>query len=72
MIMRKPRCTGSNVMFCVVQAAMEAMSTELMLMGVATLILLVFQRDIDRVCGAFSPHPDLHDRIPVFHLRCGH
>eukprot|EP00884_Botryococcus_braunii_P016874 jgi/Botrbrau1/3870/Bobra.0183s0094.1 len=31
-------------------AAMDAMSSELMLMGFATLILLVFQRDINRIC----------------------
>jgi hypothetical protein len=33
---------------------MNGMTNELMLMGLATLILLLFQKDINRVCGA---HP---------------
>lgn len=44
---------------CGVQAAMEAMTSELMLMGVATLILLVFQRDISRICGVSRLHSGL-------------
>lgn len=36
---------------CLVQAAMNNMTTELMLLGVATLILVAFQPNIGRICG---------------------
>ena len=34
------------------QAAMNNMTNELMLLGVATLILLAFQKDIGHICSA--------------------
>lgn len=46
---------------------MDAMSSELMLMGVATLILLVFQRDISKICGVCLSFSS----VPVLFLKAG-
>ena len=43
------------------QAAMNNMTNELMLLGVATLLLLAFQKDIGRVCSKSSHHPCMHN-----------
>lgn len=39
---------------------MNNMTNELMLLGVATLLLLAFQKDIGRVCSKSSHHPCMH------------
>lgn len=48
--------------FCVhAQAAMNNMTNELMLLGVATLILLLFQRNISGICSELSFMPEMMD-----------
>ena len=44
-------------------AAMDRMKNELMLLGVATLILLSFEQDIQRICGA--PQTFLLNQAPT-------
>ena len=43
-----------------VQAAMNHMTNELMLLGFATLLLISFQRDIGRICSAQLCPPSCH------------
>lgn len=40
-------------------AAMDSMKNELMLLGFATLLLLTFEQDILRICGALSSQKSL-------------
>ena len=53
---------------------MDRMKNELMLLGVATLILLSFEQDIQRICGAplymYSKISLLHHVTSCMHAHC--